>query len=292
MEFIHASKIIQSVNNWDNWFGVQYNMNIYRGCNHGCIYCDSRSSCYQVHDFDNVKAKYNAPTMIEKELSGKRKKGIIGMGAMSDPYNPFEKQLEYTRKSLVLINKFQFGVFAITKSASILRDIDLYKSIMQHSAVNVGITITTSDESLQKKLEPNASTTNERFLALAKLSEEGIFCGVLMMPILPFINDTIENIEQIVKRTAAANGKYIIPSFGVTLRDNQRVHYYQRIGKELVEKYQKTFCDSYMCTSLHVAKLKEHFEKLCDEYKILYRMKDVIEASKNAVIQKQTSLFF
>lgn len=291
MEYVYASKIVQSVKSSENWFGVDYNMNIYRGCNHGCIYCDSRSSCYQVHDFDTVKAKQNAPVMIEDELKNKRKKGIIGMGAMSDPYNPYELKIEYTRSALESINKYGFGVFSITKSALVLRDIQLYKAIAKHSVVNVGITITTANEAERQWIEPFSSSTSERFDALHSLSENDIFAGVLMMPILPFINDTIENIEEIVMRTKKANGKYILPSFGVTLRDNQRVHFYQRISPELVEKYQSTFKDSYMCTSPNVSILKERFEQLCQENNILYKMKDIIEASKQHVVKKQMSLF-
>lgn len=291
MEFIYAKKLVQTVKPGYPWFGINYNMNIYRGCNHGCIYCDSRSSCYQVHDFDTVKAKKDAPAKVENELKSKRKNGVIGLGAMSDPYNYFEKKLEYTKEVLKSINKNQFGVFVITKSDLVVRDINIFKSISNHSICNVALTITTYDEDLRKEIEPFSASTTDRFKAIKELSDNGIFTGILMMPILPFINDSVENIENIVRKASEVGAKYIYPNFGVTLRDNQRVHYYKNISPKLVEKYKNTYKDSYMCTSLNIKILKKHFETLCNNSGILYKMNDIINESKKYIKNQQISLF-
>ncbi len=291
MEFVYAQKLVQTVKSRHSWFGTSYNMNIYRGCDQACIYCDSRSSCYQVKNFDVIKAKKDAPLKVEYELSKKRRKGIIGLGAMSDPYNRHESELEYTRKSLIAINKHCFGVFVITKSDLVLRDIDIFKEINEHSVCNVALTITTASDLLQGRIEKNSSTSKERFAAIKKLSDNNIYTGILMMPILPFINDTIENIEEVVELAHANNAKYIYPSFGVTLRDNQREYFFNKIGEDLTKKYKKEFGNKYMCTSPNYKKLKKHFEELCDKYGILYKMNDIIEESKKYINNIQMSLF-
>jgi len=291
MEFVDAVKLVQTIKNDYSWFDTSYNMNIYRGCDQGCIYCDSRSSCYQVENFDTIKAKKDAPIKVEYELSNKRRKGIIGLGSMSDPYNQYEKELEYTRKSLIAINKYCFGLFVITKSDLVLRDIDIFKEINEHSVCNIALTITTGSDLLQGRIERNSSSTKERFAAIKTLSNNNIFAGVLMMPILPFINDTIENIKEIVELAHLNNAKYIFPSFGVTLRDNQREYFFEKIGKELTEKYKKVYGKKYMCISLNHKELRKYFEELCDKYGILYKMSDIIEESKKYINNIQMSLF-
>jgi len=291
IDTVYAKTIVQTMKGNYDWFGTTYNMNIYRGCNQGCIYCDSRSSCYQVKNFDTIRVKENAPLIIERELSSKRKKGIIGLGSMSDPYNIFEKNLLFTRDSLKAINKHNFGVFIITKSDLVLRDIQIFKEINNHSVCNIAITITTAKDNLQARIERNTPTTSKRFDVVKELSKNGIYVGVMMMPILPFINDTVENIERIVELANQANAKYIYPSFGVTLRDNQRDYFFDRIGEELKNQYINTFGNAYMCVSPNHGVLKNHFEKLCDKYGILYKMSDIIKASKDYVKSTQMSLF-
>jgi DNA repair photolyase len=157
IQYIDAKTIISEYRTENEWFGANYNMNIYKGCNHGCIYCDSRSECYQVENFDQVRAKTNALTLIERDLKSKTKKGVVGSGAMSDPYNPFEKELCLTRGALALLHRYGFGVCLFTKSDLILRDLDLLCEISRHSPVLTAITITTSDDALSKKLERNVS---------------------------------------------------------------------------------------------------------------------------------------
>ncbi|MGL4731392.1 MAG: radical SAM protein, partial [Clostridium sp.] len=187
MEIVKAKTIISGYVESSPWFGNNYNMNIYKGCNHGCIYCDSRSECYNIENFDMVRAKENAVDLIARELKSKRKTGVVGTGAMSDPYNPFEKSYKLTRKALELINRYGFGVSIATKSDLILRDIGLLKEIKSHSPVLVKITITTSDDSLCDKIEPNVASASKRFEVIKKLSDEGIFTGILLMPVLPFL---------------------------------------------------------------------------------------------------------
>ena len=179
MNKIEAKSILQKVNGGKyNWFGIDYNINLYKGCSHGCIYCDSRSNCYKIDNFDNVRVKDNAINILYKELKSKRNKGVVGLGSMSDTYNPFERTLNVTRDTLKLIRDFGFGVAIDTKSSLITRDIDILKGINKNNSVIVKITITTFDDRLSKIIEPNVNETRKRFEVLRKLSKEGIFCGV------------------------------------------------------------------------------------------------------------------
>jgi len=253
IEFIGAKKLTSQYVPNNSWFDINYNMNIYKGCCHGCIYCDSRSECYQIEDFDRVRAKEKAIESIEKELKGKRRKGVIGTGAMSDPYNPFEKKYLLTREALKLINKYNFGVSIATKSPLITRDIDILKEISKHSPVLIKITVTTFDDELCKKVEPSVAPSSERFRAIKELSDNGIYAGILLMPILPFINDSEENIRNIVREAHNSGAKFIFAyGMGLTLRGNQRGYYYDKLKKlfpekNLVLKYTSTYGDNYEC---------------------------------------------
>lgn len=278
MEFIEAKKILSSWSNGDSWFGSNYGMNIYKGCSHGCIYCDSRSECYRVERFDEVRAKENVLQLLEKELISKRKKGIVANGAMSDPYNPFEEEYKLTRGSLQLLDKYGFGASILTKSDLVVRDLDILKRIKSHSPVIVKFTITTLEDSLCKKVEPYVATASQRLEALKKISSAGIFTGIMMWPILPFINDTEENIKGIVEAAAAGGASFVAPLFGVTLRQNQRVHYYQQLEKHfpgIKEKYIKTYGYNYECYSLKQKELFEVFKDLCKKHGLLYKMADI-----------------
>lgn len=264
------------------WFGSNYNMNIYKGCCHGCIYCDSRSECYGVEDFDTVRAKENALQVIEKDLRAKRKKGIVITGSMSDPYNPFEKVCELSRGALQLIDRFGFGVVIDTKSDLVLRDIDILRQIQRHSAAIVNLTITTADDILCRKIERNVIPTSARLNALKILSENGILCGILLMPVLPFINDTPENIREIVQKAARSGARWIYTGggFGVTLRQNQRIYFYKKLEEEfpsMMQKYIETYGNSYSCTIPNNAELCHAFENECKKYDLLYRMNDIVQ---------------
>jgi DNA repair photolyase len=276
------------------WFGCDFNMNIYKGCCHGCIYCDSRSECYGIDNFDEVRAKSNAVALIESELKAKRKGGVIATGAMSDPYNPFEKKYNLTRDALKLVDRYGFGISPITKSDLITRDIDIYKSIKSHSPVIVRITATTFDDALSSKLEPHVVPTSKRLNALSELSKTGVFSGILLIPVLPYINDTEENVTNIIKATAEAGGKFIYPLFGVTLRQNQRDYFYSKLDKQfsgIKQKYINTFGNSYECKSPNSDKLLESFMAQCKKYGLLYKMRDIISAYRDPYDNRQMSFF-
>ncbi len=275
------AKTIVTRNKSTSWFGCEYNMNIYRGCSHGCIYCDSRSECYRINDFDTVLAKENALQIIRDDLRRKVKYGVIATGSMSDPYNPFEKEEKLTRNALELVNAYGFGISIATKSTLVTRDIDILSDIKQNNPVIVQITITTADDELCRIIEPNTETSSQRFNAIKTLSDEGIYCGVLLMPLLPFINDGLENVLSIVEMAKRNNAKFIYPAFGVTLRDRQREYFYNKLDENfpgIKEKYIKTFRNRYSCSIKNSEKTYKAFSEKCDEYGILYNMKDIIRS--------------
>lgn len=255
-------------------------MNIYRGCTHGCIYCDSRSKCYQMtHKFEDIEVKGNAVELLEATLKRKRKPCMIGTGAMSDPYIPLEKNLCHMRKCLELIDKYGFGVTIHTKSSLILRDLDLLKSINQKTKVVVQITLTTYDENLCKILEPNVSTTYERFKVLEAMCNNGIPTIVWLDPILPFINDTEENIYGILKYCEDAKVKGIICfGMGLTLREGNREYFYKKLDENfptLKEKYIRTFGNSYEVTSPKNNELMRIFISSCRRLGIMYDVDEI-----------------
>ncbi len=293
MEYIPAKNIVFRTKD-TSWFGTEYNMNIYKGCCHGCIYCDSRSDCYRVEDFDRVRAKENALAVIRDDLRRKVKKGVIATGSMSDPYNPFENKLMLTRNSLELINAYNFGVAIATKSPTVTRDTEILKDITQHSPVIVKITVTTADDSLSKIIEPHVAPSSQRFKAIKHLSENGIFCGILLMPVLPFITDTRENIRNVIALAKESKARFIYPSFGVTLRSNQKLHYYEKLEEffpGLSHKYIKQYGNSYVCNSPNAKFLYQNFASECEKAGILYKIKDIVRAYKLGYSTMQISLF-
>lgn len=294
MELISAKQILSTWANNSNWFGVNYNMNIYKGCCHGCIYCDSRSECYQIKDFDIVRAKANAIEILNSELKSKRKKGVVGTGAMSDPYNPLEAKYKLTRSALELISRYNFGISIATKSDLIIRDIDILDEIKSHSPVLIKITVTTADDNLCKKIESNVAVASTRFKVINKLSSHGIFTGVLLMPVLPFIEDSDENIIKIIRLAKENGAKFIYPAFGVTLRQNQREHFFKKLDEHfygITERYIKEYGFAYECRSKRAAKLWKLFKSECDKAKILYKMEDIIAGYKKNYEVKQISFF-
>jgi DNA repair photolyase len=293
MELIPAKMILSKTKNGDLWFGIDYNMNLYKGCSHGCIYCDSRSNCYQIKDFDKVKIKENVIEILQKEIKSKRKKGVIGIGAMSDTYNPFEKKLQVTRKALALIESNGFGVSIETKSDLIVRDIDIFKKINEKADVILKFTITAADDKLSKIIEPNVCETSKRLAAMKKLSDEGIFVGILLTPIIPFITDSEENIKKIIELSAKNGAKFIYSIGGVTLRENQREYFYSQLDKNfprLKQKYISTYQNKYYCKSLN-KNLGLIFKRECEKYGLLYKMEDIVKAYKKEELDNQISLF-
>ncbi len=285
---IKAKRLLSHVKQPDLWFGLKYNMNIYRGCQHQCIYCDSRSECYQIENFNDIQVKINAIELLQKELPSKRVKGTIGTGAMSDPYTPIEKKLLLTRKALEVIAQYQFPIHMITKSDLVFRDLDILQEINRVYAA-VSFTITTTDDELAKKLEPGAPSPTERFKAMNALADVGVYTGITMMPILPFIEDNEENIISIVEKTYASGAKYIIPWFGMTLRDQQRAYFYQKLDElfpGVKRKYQTKFGNRYQCNVNQGKELWESFNELCSKYGITTKMEKYVEKKPD-----QLSLF-
>lgn len=294
MEEIKAKTLLSAYRSDSDWFGHHYNLNIYKGCSHGCIYCDSRSDCYRIENFDVVRAKENALTILEKELKSKRKKGVIGSGAMSDPYNPQEAFAQLTRGSLELIDKYRFGVSLTTKSSLIERDIDLLVRIHQHSPVLGLMTVTTADDALAALIEPFSSKPSQRFETLRKLSAANIPTGILMMPILPWINDTPENIRAIISQAKSCGVRYIYPTFGVTLRQNQRDYYYEQLDRHfpgLKEKYIRAYGDKYVCESPRAYGLSALFNQECRRLGIMTGMSDIIRDYQSGFGEQQLKLF-
>lgn len=257
-------------------------MNIYRGCTHGCIYCDSRSKCYGfTHEFEDIEVKINAPQLLEKALKSKRKKCMIGTGAMCDPYLHIEENLKLTRKCLELIDQYEYGVAVQTKSTRVLRDMDLLKSINDKTKAVVQMTMTTYDETLCKILEPNVSTTKERFETLLQFKEAGIPTVVWLTPILPLINDTEENIRGILEYCVEAGVKGIICfGMGVTLRDGNREYFYKALDKHfpgIKNKYIRTYGNAYDIPSPNNEKLLEIFKEVCVKNGMIYQIKECFQ---------------
>jgi DNA repair photolyase len=272
---IQAKVLLSHVKQPDTWFGLKYNMNLYRGCQHRCIYCDSRSECYQIEDFDGeVLVKANAIELLREELVRKRVKGPIGLGSMNDPYMPLEREVNLTGRALELIAQFGFTVHVMTKSNLILRDLDMLCEINERYAT-VSFTITTADDELGEKLEPGASLVSDRFRAMRALADKDIQTGVSLMPVLPFIEDNEENIAAIVRQTHEHGGSYIIPSFGMTTRDRQRAYYYDRLDElfpGLRQKYERAFGDRYHCPANNADRLAKVFYELCEQYSLAPRI--------------------
>lgn len=297
MEYIPAKTIVTKIKAPNNWFGIDYNMNIYKGCCHGCIYCDSRSDCYGVEQFDKVRAKEDALRIIRNDLSRKTRSGVVGTGAMSDPYNPFERKLMLSRNALELCDAFGFGAAIATKSSLLVWDIDILKSIAEHSPVLLKITITTADDELAAKVEPNVARPSERFKMIEELAGAGLYTGILLMPVLPFIEDNRDNIGEIIRRAKDAGVDFIYPAFGMTLRGNQRAWYYQKLnelfpGEGLAEEYRKRYGEYYECVSPQAKKLWEYFTEECGKRQIVYRMEDIISQYKRPYRVTQMTLPF
>lgn len=278
------------------WFVTDHTMNIYRGCCHGCLYCDSRSDCYQIGEFDRVRVKADALRILRDDLARKVRPAFIGMGAMSDPYNPFEEKLELTRHSLELIDAYDCGVTVATKSDLIVRDIDILTAIQSHSPVICKITITTTDDTLAAKVEPHAPAPSRRLAALEKLSEAGLFAGVLLMPVLPFLEDSDENVLSVVEGAAKAGARFIYPALGVTMRQGQREYFLDGLerafpGRGLKERYLRQYGDRYQCASPRARALWKVFSQTCRERGILYDMKSIVRAATLGYGDRQLTFF-
>ena len=273
---IQAKTLLARVKGPEDWFGLYYSMNLYRGCQHQCIYCDSRSECYQIEDFNHdVLVKANAIELLTRELAAKRVIGTIGTGSMNDPYMPLEAEVRLTRRALEVIAGFGFPVHVITKSDLVLRDIDLLEEISRSAYAAVTFTVTTADDLISKRLEPGAPVSSRRLAALRTLNQRGLLAGVTLMPVLPFIEDTEENIRAIVRLAHAAGAQYILPAFGMTLRDRQRAYYYAKLDllfPGLRQRYEKAYGERYSAPAPNARQLGQVFAALCAELGIGTKM--------------------
>lgn len=271
-------------------------MNIYRGCTHGCIYCDARSDCYNMtHAFEDVEVKQNAPQLLEQALKAKRRRCMIGTGAMSDPYLHAEKELRLTRSCLELIERYGFGLAIQTKSDLIMRDIDLIDSINRRAKAVVQMTLTTADEDLCRIVEPNVCTTKRRFEVLCEMHERGIHTVIWLSPLLPYINDAPENVAAIVDMAGKAGCMGIICfDMGLTLRSGDREHYYSALERRfpgLRERYIREYGDAYMLTSPKAAELWRVFISECRSRGIEYHTDAVFDFLQRFEESEQLTLF-
>ena len=290
MHFVEAKGILNGNN------GMQ-GMNIYRGCTHGCIYCDSRSLCYHfTHPFEDIEVKRNAPELLEKALRSKKKKCMIGTGSMSDPYMHCEEQLKLTRSCLEVIRKYGFGVTVQTKSDRILRDIDLLDDINRKAKCVVQMTMTTWDDTLCGIVEPNVCSTKRRAEVLERMRERGIPTVVWLTPVLPFINDTEENIREILDACVRTGVRGIITfGMGMTLREGDREYYYAALDRHfpgLKEKYIRQYGNAYELPSPRGKELLARLRKTCRENGILYTPEDCFAyLNELPERQRQVSMF-
>lgn len=253
MEFKQVATMMSRVKKSDYWFAFDYNVNLYRGCSHGCIYCDSRSKSYRIDDFETVTGKRDSLLILEQEMKKKRKHYIIGTGAMSDPYNPQEKKYELTRGLIKLCIKYQVGLCLTTKSALIIRDLDLLVELNKTQPVLINVTITTENEDISKRIERHVASPKERLAVLKQLREHDIMTTAIIMPILPFINDKVSQLKKLLTAIQATGTNNIYAYFGVTLRDRQRSYFYRQLERQfglgMVNLYKKTFYNKYNCQS-------------------------------------------
>ncbi|MDL2327901.1 radical SAM protein [Ruminococcaceae bacterium OttesenSCG-928-A11] len=272
MHYVKAKGILSAKNG----------MNLYRGCSHGCIYCDSRSKCYHMeHDFEDIEVKENAIELLENALKRKRNKCMLGTGSMTDPYIPLETEVGNVRKALTLAYQYGFGFTLITKSNRILRDLDLLQQINDKTKCVVQMTLTTYDESLCQKIEPNVSTTRERFEVLKQMRDAGIPTVVWLCPILPFINDTEENIIGILDYCVEAKVYGIICfGMGLTLREGNREYFYKQLDRlfpHMKEKYIQTYGTQYELNSLDNSTLMRMFHQKCEQNGIVHDNRAIFE---------------
>ena len=267
-------------------------MNLCRGCTHGCIYCDSRSRCYNIdHDFEDVEIKINAPELLEERLASKRRRCMIGTGAMSDPYIPIKESLDITRSCLEVIEKYGFGLAIQTKSSLILKDLDLLKRINQRAKCVVQMTLTTFDENLCKIIEPNVNASRERFEVLKTMRDNGIKTVVWLCPLLPFINDTVENLRGILDYCVEAKVHGILCfGMGMTLREGNREYYYEMLDKHfpgLRKRYEENYGNNYIVSSGNSGKLMEVFRGICVANNIIFDTGKIFEFMQTQFMETQ-----
>ena len=271
---ILAKTILNTLPQPDRWFGLKYNLNLYRGCQHQCIYCDSRSACYQIENFAAIQVKTNAVELLDEALAHKRIIGTVGTGSMNDPYMPIERQYNLTGRALQVLARRGFPVHIITKSDLVVRDVETLRQISQVYAA-VSFSITSADDGLGKKVEPGAPLVSARLKAMQTLAQNGILTGVTMMPILPFLEDSVENILAIVRLAKEHGASYILPAFGVTMRSGSREFFYAKLDQHfpgVKERYIQRYGERYECSAPNHTALADAFYTACQEAGIATKM--------------------
>jgi DNA repair photolyase len=283
---IQARTLLSAARDADPWFGIKYTMNLYRGCQHHCIYCDSRSACYGIADFDGeVLVKGNALELLRAELGrrarprrGQAAKGYVGTGSMNDPYMPLERQMRLTQGALQIIAEFAFPVHVLTKSDLVLRDADLLREIERGAGVPGGspgavisFTITTADDDLSRVLEPGAPPSSARFRAMGQLSKMGLRTGVMLMPVLPFIGDSVAGVTEVIIRAAACGAGHVVPAWGTTMRTGSREYFYEQLDRHfpgMRPRYERAFAYRYEAGSPNARSLEAAFAELSERYRL------------------------
>lgn len=255
-------------------------MNLYRGCQHGCIYCDSRSLCYHMdHLFEDIEVKENALELLERTLLARKKRCMIATGAMTDPYIPLEEELRYTRRALELIHRYDFGIAIQTKSTRILRDLELLRAINEKTKAVVQMTLTTMDDDLCRILEPNVSVTSERIQTLKRFREAGIPTVVWLCPILPYINDTRENVQGLLEGCVDAGVKGVLCfNMGLTLRDGNREYFYRQLDRHfpgLKEQYIRQYANRYEINSPRNQELMALYHEICEKAGMMHDVRQI-----------------
>jgi DNA repair photolyase len=274
MKNIEAKTILSKLNDSDWLFGISYSMNLYRGCQHGCIYCDSRSTCYHVENFDELEVKQNAIQLLEKELRKKRVKATIGTGSMNDPYMPIERKLGLTRRALEVLVKYRWPFHIITKGVLVERDIDLLKKASEVYAA-VSFTVTTANDDLSRLIEPGAPVSSGRLACMKKLADAGIYTGVTLMPVLPYINDSLVEITELIHQCKENGAQYVLVWLGMTLREGQREYFYAGLDKHfpgLANTYRQKFGKDYSCAIPEADQKMAEITKLCQKLDLPMKM--------------------
>lgn len=280
MEQENAKRLLMNTPSSGDFFHFDHTLNLYRGCNHGCVYCDSRSECYHIERFDTVRVKKNALLLLRQELAQKRRAGVVMMGAASDPYNALEKELLVTRGALECLLRYGFGVGLSTKSALIARDKDVLSRFQ--TPVWVSFSVSTPDDELAALLEPRAALPSQRFSAMRELARAGVFTGVWLNPMLPFLSDGEEDVKNVARMTRENGGRYVISHFGVTLRTGDREYFYAALDNHprfigIKKKYIDSFGLDYICPSQNAERLYALLKEECTQAGLLYSYRQINE---------------
>lgn len=279
----------------EDFFACNYNLNLYRGCNHGCIYCDTRSTCYQIDRFDTIRVKRDCLRQLEGELRAKKRPGVVSIGAASDSYNAAERSLRVTRGALELFRRYGFGVGLPTKGTLITRDVDVLRDISRAAPVRICFSVTTADDELSRHIEPGAPRSSQRLRAMELLCKAGVFAGVWLNPMLPFLCDDERDMVTLLERVADHGGRFCVCHFAVTLREGDREYFFQALDADpyfagVKRKYIDAFGLNYICPSPDKKRLWPVYKETCERLGLLYTFSTINEASR-AAAPAQLSLF-